>query len=100
MIRSKYWPMQLLLECGFIGNKHYNIFFSLNSSDDKEYTIMTGQLEDEDILLKASEVKIKSATITKGFLQIQTEHISWLTFDYDMQIKEKTDVVVGKNYMP
>ena len=61
---------------------------------------MTGQLEDEDILLKASEVKIKSATITKGFLQIQTEHISWLTFDYDMQIKEKTDVVVGKNYMP
>ena len=59
---------------------------------------MTGQLEDEDILLKASEVKIKSATITKGFLQIQTEHISWLTFDYDMQIKEKTDVVVGKNH--
>ena len=61
---------------------------------------MTGQLEDEDILLKASEVKIKSATMNKGFLQIQTEHISWLTFDYDMQIKEKTDVVVGKNYMP
>ena len=59
---------------------------------------MTGQLEDEDILLKASEVKIKSATMNKGFLQIQTEHISWLTFDYDMQIKEKTDVVVGKNY--
>ena len=59
---------------------------------------MTGQLEDEDILLKASEVKIKSATMNKGFLQIQTEHISWLTFDYDMQIKEKTDVVVGKKY--
>ena len=57
---------------------------------------MTGQLEDEDILLKASEVKIKSATMNKGFLQIQTEHISWLTFDYDMQIKEKTDVVLGK----
>ena len=81
-----------------MGNKHHNIFFSLNSSDDKEYTIMTGQLEDEDILLKASEVKIKSATMNKGFLQIQTEHISWLTFDYDMQIKEKTDVVVGKKY--
>ena len=59
---------------------------------------MTGQLEDEDILLKASEVKIKSATMTKGFLQIQTDNISWLTFDYDMQIKEKTDVVVGKKY--
>ena len=59
---------------------------------------MTGQLEDEDILLKASEVKIKSATIIKGFLQIQTVHTSWLTFDYDMQIKEKTDVVVGKKH--
>ena len=56
---------------------------------------MTGQLEDEDILLKASEVKIKSATITNGFLHIQTVHTSWLTFDYDMQIKEKTDVVLG-----
>ena len=60
------------------------------------YGIMTGQLDDDDILLKAQEVKLENAQIENGILKVTTNSLNDKIFDYDMQIRAQTDVVSAK----
>merc|ERR1719412_2074927 len=60
-------------------SSHQVILFvpSINeTTSEVNYGIMTGQLDDDDILLKAQEVKLENAQIENGILKVTTNSLN------------------------
>ena len=71
----------------------FDLFFSTSVVS---YEIFNGVLDEDDILLKAKVVEIQDTKIYNGLLEIEATPISEETFDYDIQLKTKTDVILAR----
>ena len=65
------------------------------STFSKEYEVMSGLLDDDEMVVKAQDAKIKLMTNENGIFKLEVKKCGEM-FDYDMQIKAKTDAKMAK----
>ena len=65
------------------------------STFSNEYEIMSGLLDDDEMVVKAQDAKIKLMTNENGIFKLEVKKCGEM-FDYDMQIKAKTDAKMAK----